>query len=139
MNSFKFGLIFLLAIFLVGCFPPKMYYWGDYSDSLYRSKKNPSDESVLKHHQSLENIVEESKKNNLRVPPGVYAELGYLYFRQNKNQLAIQNFKLEKETYPEAAFFMDRLENAAKLRDKPMVPAEKPLQAPQDKLEKTGK
>lgn len=139
MNSYKFGLFFLLAIFLVGCAAPKMYYWGDYSDSLYRSKKYPSDESVLKHQQSLENIVEESKKNNLRVPPGVYAELGYLYFRQNKNQLAIQYFNLEKETYPEAVHFMERLETAAKLRDKPTVPAEKPLQLPQDKLEKTGK
>lgn len=139
MKSFKFGLIILLTIFLLGCAAPKMYYWGDYSDSLYRSKKDPSDESVLKHQQSLENIVEESKKNNLRIPPGVYAELGYIYFRQNKNQLAIQYFKLEKETYPEAAHFMDRLENAAKLREKSKVSTEKPIEVPQGKLEKTGK
>lgn len=142
MNSYKFGLIFLLAIFLVGCAPSRaarMYYWGDYSRTLYGSKKNPSDEAILKHKQVLENIVEESNKNNLRIPPGVYAELGYIYFRQNNNQLAIQYFRQEKAIYPEAALFMDRLENAANLKDKPKAPAENTAQKPQDILEKAVK
>ena len=96
-----------------------MYYWGDYSDTLYQSKKHPSDKSILSHQQALEKILEESGKNNLRVPPGVYAELGYIFFRQNKKDLAIYNYKMEKALYPESAVLMDRLENAAKLADKP--------------------
>jgi hypothetical protein len=119
MTPFKIGFIVLSSIFLLGCAPQRMYYWGDYSKTLYMSKKNPSEQSNLDHQQALENIIEESGKSNLRVPPGVYAELGYIYFRQNKKDLAIQNFKMEKQLYPESALFMDRLENAVKLADKP--------------------
>lgn len=119
MNHIKlFGLI-VLAVFLSGCAPQRMYYWGDYSKSLYQTKKNPSDQSILTHQQSLENILEESKKNNLRVPPGVYAELGYVYFRQTQKNLAIQNFNMEKKLYPESALLMDRLINAVNIEDKP--------------------
>jgi hypothetical protein len=119
MNNLIFGCIVIVVIFLSGCAPQRMYYWGDYSNTLYQSKKNPSDQSNLVHLQAMEKIIEGSRTNNLRIPPGVYAELGYIYFRQNKKDLAIQNFKMEKELYPESAFFMDRLENAAKLADKP--------------------
>jgi len=119
MNHLKLAALVVLAVVLVGCAPQRMYYWGDYSDTLYQSKKHPSDQSTLNHQQALEKILEESRKNNLRVPPGVYAELGYIYFRQNKKDLAIHNFKMEKALYPESALLMNRLENAAKLADKP--------------------
>lgn len=118
MNRLSLGLTLFIALFLSGCAAPSMYYWGDYSSTLYHSKKTPSDESVLKHQQALENIIEESKTRNLKVPPGVYAELGYIYLKQNKNQFAIQYFKLEKEIYPESALLMQRLENVALIKDK---------------------
>lgn len=140
MNHIKLGCIVVLAILLSGCAgQQRMYYWGDYSETLYQSKKNPSDQSVLKHQQSLEKILEESQKNNLRVPPGVYAELGYIYFRQNKKDLAIQNFKMEKALYPESALLMDRLERAAKLADKTKTPEDKSIGAPPDRSDKQGK
>lgn len=129
-----------LAIFLSGCAAQqRMYYWGDYSNTLYQSKKHPSEKSDLSHMQALEKIIEESKKTNLRIPPGVYAELGYIYFRQNKKDLAIANFKIEKELYPESALLMDRLENAAQLAEK-SKPAEGNTQkAAPDKPDKQGK
>jgi hypothetical protein len=119
MNHLKFGCVALLAILLSGCAPQRMYDWGDYSSTLYQSKKHPSSEADRNHLQSLEKIIEESKKTNLRIPPGVYAELGYIYFRQNKKDLAISNFKMEKELYPESTLLMDRLESSARLADKP--------------------
>jgi hypothetical protein len=118
MNRFSLGFTLVVALFLSGCAAPSMYYWGDYSTTLYHLKKTPSDESLLKHQQTLENIIEESKTKNLRVPPGVYAELGYIYLRQNKNELAIQYFRMEKELYPESAILMQRLENSALKKDK---------------------
>jgi len=86
-----------------------MYHWGDYSNSLYNSKKNPSDENLLKHKQVLEEIVKQSNEKSLRVPPGVYAELGYIYFRQNNGKEAERYFELEKQLYPESTVFMQRL------------------------------
>ena len=107
-------MILFISVLFYGCAPPKMYYWGDYSKSLYGYRKNASDENLLKHKQVLENIIEESNKHNARVPPGVYAELGYIYFRQNKSQEAIKYFALEESTYPESRVFMQRLTQAAK-------------------------
>jgi hypothetical protein len=93
-----------------------MYYWGDYSNSLYCCRKDSTEENLLKHKEILENIVEESAKRNLRVPPGVCAELGYIYFRQKKNQEAIKYFETEERTYPESKVLMQRLTQAAKAK-----------------------
>jgi hypothetical protein len=140
MNRLRIVYIIVLAIFLSGCAAPqRMYSWGDYSETLYQSKKNPSDQSNLVHMQALEKIIEESRKNTLRIPPGVHAELGYIYFRQNKKDLAIQNFKMEKELYPESALLMDRLENAAKLVDKQKPSEGNTQEASPHKPDKQGK
>lgn len=119
MNNLKIFCLIVLFISLSGCASQRMYYWGDYSNTLYQSKKHPAENSLLSHQQAIETIIVESGKNNLRVPPGVYAELGYIYFRQNKKDLAIQNFHMEKALYPESALLMNRLENAARIADKP--------------------
>jgi len=107
----------LLSVLSFGCATQQpMYYWGDYSKSLYCCRKDSTEENLLKHKQILENIIEESAKRNLRVPPGVCAELGYIYFRQNNSQEAIKYFELEERTYPEAKILMQRLTQAAKAR-----------------------
>jgi len=101
-------LVFIAASF--GCATkPQMYYWGNYGDTLYEAKKKPGAETLAKHKEMLENIVEESKKRNLRIPPGVCAELGYLYALQNDTIKAVQLFETEKQTYPESTILMDRL------------------------------
>lgn len=91
-----------------------MYAWGNYSDSLYQSKKNECPETYEQHVQALENIVTESKTRNLRVPPGVYAELGYVYLSRNNPAKAVELFTLEKQTYPESAVLMDGLVSRAR-------------------------
>lgn len=118
-KSFYLLIILLISFLIYGCGAPKMYYWGDYSNSMYYCRKNATEANLLKHKQVLENIVEESNKRNLQVPPGVYGELGYIYFRQNKNEEAIKYFKLEEQTYPESKVFMQRLTQAAKAKSNP--------------------
>jgi hypothetical protein len=119
MRHATFAYIVALVLLSTGCAQQRMYYWGEYSNTLYQCKKHPSDQSGLAHQQALENIIEESEKSNLRIPPGVCAELGYIYFRQNKKDLAIKNFQMERQLYPESGLLMDRLENAVKIADKP--------------------
>ena len=106
----KIMLSFIPLLFCFGCSTTKqMYYWGDYSDSLYHSKKEPGVESLAKHKEVLENIVEESENQNLRIPPGVCAELGYLYAVNNNTKKAVELFEMEKHIYPESTILMDRL------------------------------
>jgi hypothetical protein len=136
------GLAILIAA--VGCATPNppMYYFGDYSNSLYHAKKTPGPESIAEHSAVLEKIIEESKERNLRVPPGISAELGYLYALQNNNKKAIELFNLEKQTYPEASILMDRLILRSETKAKPdntpdaqtQTVSDKPREAPGAKV-----
>lgn len=104
-------MLFVAGLFAGGCAPqkPQMYCWENYSHTLYDYTKNPSDESYAKHKECLLKIIDSSAKNELRVPPGVYAELGYDLLKEGKTEEGKKYLLLEKETYPESALFMDKL------------------------------
>lgn len=108
----KFALLLAVTGLLAGgCAPaPKpMYYWGKYSHSLYDCKKKPCDETMNKHKECLLDIVQKSNEKGLRVPPGIYCELGYTLLQEGKKEEGIKYLALEKETYPESAVLVDRL------------------------------
>jgi hypothetical protein len=107
----RLTLFCVLAALCAGCVQQTkpMYHWCDYSDSLYNCKKNDGPETQAQHQAVLERIITESKERNMRVPPGVCAELGYAYAAQNRNREAVGLFQQEKQTYPESALLMDRL------------------------------
>ena len=94
---------------MVGCAPQTMYYWGDYSNSLYKYKKDFTPEMLEKHKTELLDIISKSGKKGLRVPPGINAELGYIFMLQGQNDQAIVYLKQEKVTYPESTKFIDDL------------------------------
>ncbi len=118
MNRKLFILITLLPnILFIGCASQKMYYYGNYSKTLYSFEKNQNEETFAKHQQELEKIIDESKVRNLPIPPGINAELGYIYLKANDSQKAIDLFKTESELYPESKHFMDRLIQSAKSKE----------------------
>ncbi len=106
------GLIFaglLTCISFAGCAPKGMYSFGNYSETLYSLEKNQDEESFVNHKQELEKIVTESKAKNLPIPPGIYAELGYMNLKANNSQEALRLFNAESQLYPESKHLMDRL------------------------------
>jgi len=113
MRIFSPVLLILLSVFFfTGCATQKpMYNWGDYSSSLYKLKKDPCDENLMKYKQVLLKIMEDSKKKGLRVPPGVYCEYGYISMKEGKTDEALAYFDLEEKTYPESVVFMQRLKS----------------------------
>jgi hypothetical protein len=104
----------LVIALLAGCASQQkpMYYWGNYSHTLYEYKKHPSDESFSEHMKCLDDVIKVSKENNLRVPPGVYAEYGYYMLEMGKNEEAVGYFRLEEQAYPESTQLMERLINS---------------------------
>lgn len=110
-NVALFSVVTFVCLMLFGCAAPSMYYWGKYSSSLYAYKKNPNDSTLAGYKKSLEDIIEESPKKNLRVPPGVYCEYGYLFAKEGHGVEAVKYFDLEKATYPESAFFIDKMKS----------------------------
>jgi len=89
--------------------PPIAYYWGDYSSSLYNAKKNPTPESLQDHKKVLVHIIQESNRQSLRVPPGVYAEYGYLLLKEGNTTEGMKYLDLEAQTYPESKVFVERV------------------------------
>ncbi len=106
-------------LFLGGCASQKnIYEWGSYSTSLYKYKKDPTEEKLILHIQNLESIIEVASQKNKQVPPGVYAELGFYKEQSGDPDKASEYYYLEKKTYPESSFFMDQLINATSEGDK---------------------
>lgn len=102
--------LFYALIFVTGCaMEQPLYYWGNYSQSLYKYKKGPNDENLNTHKLVLLNIIEESNKANKRIPPGVSCEYGYLLLKGGKTKEALYYFELEEKTYPESKVFIVRL------------------------------
>ena len=50
----------------------------------------------------------------MRVPPGAYADYGFLLFRRGDRKGAIAYFEKERLLFPESSAFMTKLENAKK-------------------------
>lgn len=94
------------AFFLSGCAPSGIFYWGDYEDSLYQRyiEHNPAQAEVY-----LQETIIDAERNHYRVPPGVYADYGFLLYRRGDKQAAIEFFNKEKQTYPESAMLMEKL------------------------------
>lgn len=102
----RFCLIAAGLALLAGCAtPPVPYQYGNYSRTLYRTKKDDSPASLAKHRATLENIIETSHKKSVRVPPGIYCEYAYLLAKEGSGD-ADKYFNLEVQTYPESEKFV---------------------------------
>jgi len=101
-----FFLLLALPLLFSGCVtPPVSYYYGNYSRTLYRSKKDNTPASVAKHRESLEDIIRTSEKRSVKVPPGIYCEYAYLLANEGSAD-SDRYFSLEVKTYPESERFM---------------------------------
>jgi hypothetical protein len=113
MNLIKKAAIIVVALGLTACQATNsIYYWGDYSDSAYKLKNAPTDESRAKHKASLLNIITKAKSKNKKIPPGIYAELAMLEAEERNVDLALQYFSKEKELFPEATKIVDMMINS---------------------------
>lgn len=99
-----------LFLFIAGCATQEpMYYWGNYSSSLYKYKKQPKEENLKAHKVCLINIIDESNKKNKKPPPGICCEYGYILLIEGNSQQALYYFEMEEKNYPESKVFIDRL------------------------------
>jgi hypothetical protein len=85
------------------------YYWGNYANTLYVYAKEPSDETLAAHVEELNKIIAESTERGLKVPPGIYAELGYIEAKAGDDGAAMSHYEAEMNLYPESRIFLERL------------------------------
>lgn len=103
--------IVLLGLLVASCANTvkPMYDYDNYSESFYAMKHEAGAGSEAEWLKSLERIIVKSEERGIRVPPGVFANLGYLSLLENDNEKATSYFESEKSIYPESKIFMDRL------------------------------
>jgi hypothetical protein len=98
----------ILVGLLAGCVTNHQRYgWGTYDPSLYAYYKDPTKEAELA--QSLAAVISTADSHHALVPPGIYAEYGYLQLLEGKNLAAVELFKQEEAHWPESKVFMDRM------------------------------
>jgi len=98
--------ILILLLFVSGCAtPPISYYYGNYSRTLYRSKKDNTPESAAKHIAMLQDIITTSEKKGIKPPPGICCEYAYALAKTD-NPDSERFFQLEVKNYPESERFV---------------------------------
>ena len=102
----KITLIAAFLLLLSACGANTMYEWQGYNYALLKHYKDGTDSSQLA--EQLQEIVNKSEEKG-KVPPGLYAELGYAYLESNQTDLAISYFQKEQETWPESRVFLSNV------------------------------
>lgn len=98
----------LLTLTLPGC-NTELYDWGGYEKSVDNYYLGGADFSPNKEIDRLRKEVERSERNGSKVPPGKYAQLGYLCYQVGDREAAGRFLTAEKTSYPSSAAFIDRL------------------------------
>ena len=111
---------FAVAVLVSGCAPTTKYNWDNYSQSLYDYQKDATAQAA--YQAALERIIT-SDGPNRKVPPGIFAELGYLKLASGDSKGAIALFEREKSSWPESSLMMDKVILSAR-RGKDKTPAE---------------
>ena len=99
MNSHLTKIIFcFFCLIFVACSTKyENYNLDGYSESFYSFEKSVNFDEIT---QKLDEIIE---NNEPRVPPGIYAQYGYIFAKRNEPARAIEYFQKEMEIYPESS------------------------------------
>ena len=96
------------AILASGCAgKPEIYRWGVYEDLVYEMYAEPGTADPDTQVAKLSEDITRTQSEGKRVPPGVHAHLGYMYYLTGNADAAVAEFATERELFPESAVFID--------------------------------
>lgn len=88
---------------------PPLYRWGEYEQLVYEMYAEPGKAEPDTQVAKLSEDVGRTQAEGHRVPPGVYAHLGYMYYVQGNQGAAMSAFATEKALFPESTVFVDAI------------------------------
>lgn len=86
-----------------------LYSWHNYEDITYKYSKKTTDELQVKVLQQYQLMTEKQKALRGVVPPGLYAEYGFLLCKTGKKEEGLEFMKKEVELYPESDVYVSRI------------------------------
>lgn len=102
-------IIIVSLILLASCAPQKLYTWGNYDKTSYNYLKNSDEKSIQLLIEDYQKIIDKQKGTRGVVPPGIYADYGYLLLQEGKTEQGKNMLKKEIALYPESKIFIDRV------------------------------
>ncbi len=103
-------LLAMTAVALASCTTTKsLYSWYDYEDATYQYSKKNTDELRVRVAEVYKKMLENQKGARGAVPPGLYAEYGYLLCKTGKTEEGLSFLKEEIKHYPESEPFISRI------------------------------
>lgn len=106
-----------LLLLLAACSNQKtgnrdLYYWGNYQDVVYNYYEEQGNWG--EQESQLRQIIEDAKKVQKNVAPGVWGQLSLVLAKQGKQSEAQEALRQEQALFPEARQFADFLQKKRK-------------------------
>lgn len=97
---------------MFSCAPKGLYYWGQYDQATYNHNKKQTEETredLLKVYEDI--ISKKNKGTRGTVPPGVYADYGFLLIQNGRIEEGRKFLEKELNLYPESKKVVDFILN----------------------------
>lgn len=97
--------------FVAGCAAPRkpLYSWNEYQPQVYQYLKHDGSSAPEDQLLKFEEAQEKIRAAGTAMPPGYRAHMALLYSKVGNNEKSLEQLTAEKENFPEATPFMDRL------------------------------
>lgn len=104
------AMLLLVLFCMSSCYTSdRLYSWHNYENITYKYNKTHAEElkaSVMKEYQT---ITEYQRGTRGKVPPGMYAEYGYMLYCTGKKVEGLNFLKEEIKLYPESEKYISRI------------------------------
>ena len=105
MRKLNYCLICITFLMLTACAPTR-YAWHGYDQNLYNHYKNPADHEEFA--EKIKEVIEDGEADG-KVPPGLYAEYGFVLYEKGDFPDAIIFFNKEQTKWPESKVLMAKM------------------------------
>lgn len=98
----------VLVILLSSCTSSNstLYSWYDYQKVEYKYEKEPNKQTLEELLNTYEKIINKQKDTRNTVPPGIYADYGWLLIKSGSREQGVLMLEKEMELYPESESFI---------------------------------
>ena len=106
----KVFFVFFALLLLSACTVNKpLYTWADYEKASYKYLKNADEKATEVLIENYQEVIDKQKGSRGVVPPGVYADYGFVLLQADRADEGKQMLKREIALYPESEIFISRI------------------------------
>lgn len=106
VNACKVAIIASVALLAMSCGSTQLYSWYTFQSDYYHYLKNADEDSQKKLAETYQKIIETQKETRGVVPPGIYADYGWMLLQDGKTDEGKAMLAKEIELYPESEAFV---------------------------------